>query len=220
MFLAISQPVSRRLPMARSCGAQCCRWRCLGLALLWRRDRLLAARPTDCVSGANICEWRIWHHLASEQLVWLSAADRMHTQCSLSGWHCCSNGPQPTPTGGYWRWSLVALIMWNFGLIANWTVLHMSSCAKGMPWPALWRWQFEVPYRLVGTVERSAVPPLHTDEKQLLGRTLLARMARSWYDTKQWAASSMAEHIAHNDRVLGSTPGRPTIFPACFGMIQ
>jgi hypothetical protein len=33
---------------------------------------------------------------------------------------------------------------------------------------------------------------------------------RGYYNTKVWAASSVAEHLTFNQRVVGSIPTRPT----------
>jgi hypothetical protein len=114
----------------------------LGLFLLWRRDRLLAALlllgflAQTYINGA-ISTWHLSGSFGFRRLI-DSTPIFVLGLAALLEWLRTHVG----------RWPLLAaallLIGWNAGLIANWTVLH-KELRPGLVWPDLWRWQIEAP---------------------------------------------------------------------------
>lgn len=122
----------------------------LGLVLLWRRDRLLGAGllvaflAQTYVNGAFGTTW----HLSS------SFGFRRLIECTpvlIIGLALLLEWAATHVDRRLLALVAIGLVVWNFGLIANWTVLHIEL-RKGLAWPALWRWQIEVPYRLAGSI--------------------------------------------------------------------
>jgi hypothetical protein len=114
----------------------------LGLAWLWRRDRLLAVLlllgflVQTYINGA-ISTWHLSGSFGFRRLI-DSTPIIVLGLAALVTWL--------RPRVG--RWPLIAtallLIGWNAALIANWTALH-KEIRPGLVWPDLWRWQLEAP---------------------------------------------------------------------------
>jgi hypothetical protein len=114
----------------------------LGLAWLWRRDWLLAALllvgflAQTYINGA-FSTWHLSGSFGFRRLI-DSTPIVILGLAALLAWLRTRLG----------RWPLVvaalALIGWNAGLIANWTLLH-KEIRPGLIWPELWRWQLEAP---------------------------------------------------------------------------
>jgi hypothetical protein len=44
---------------------------------------------------------------------------------------------------------VVALIVWNMGLIVNATLFNsLTNIRRGLTWPDVWQWQWELPMRM------------------------------------------------------------------------
>jgi hypothetical protein len=118
----------------------------LGLAWLWRRDRLLAALlllgflAQTYINGA-ISTWHLSGSFGFRRLI-DSTPIVVLGLAALLAWL--------RPRVG--RWPLIAaallLVGWNAALIANWAVLH-KEIRPGLIWPDLWRWQIEAPARIL-----------------------------------------------------------------------
>jgi hypothetical protein len=119
----------------------------LGLAWLWRRDRLLAALlligflGQTYINGA-FSTWHLSRSFGFRRLI-DSTPIFVLGLAALVAWL--------RPRLG--RWPLIAsallLIGWNAALIANWTVLHPNEIRPGLVWPELWSWQIEAPFRIL-----------------------------------------------------------------------
>jgi hypothetical protein len=119
----------------------------LGLAWLWRHDRLLAALlligflAQTYINGA-FSTWHLTGSFGFRRLI-DSTPIVVLGLAALVAWL--------RPRVG--RWPLIAaallLIAWNGALIANWTVLHKEEIRRGLVWPELWRWQIEAPFRIL-----------------------------------------------------------------------
>jgi hypothetical protein len=116
----------------------------LGLAWLWRRDRLLAALlllgllAQTYINGA-ISTWHLSGSFGFRRLI-DSTPIFVLGLAALVAWL--------RPRIG--RATLIAaallLVGWNAALIANWAVLH-TEIRRGLIWPDLWTWQLEAPAR-------------------------------------------------------------------------
>jgi hypothetical protein len=114
----------------------------IGLAWLWRRDRLLAALlllgflAQTYINGA-FSTWHLSGSFGFRRLI-DSTPIVVLGLASLVAWL--------RPRVGGWPLIAVALVLvgWNAALIANWTVLH-KEIRPGLIWPDLWRWQLEAP---------------------------------------------------------------------------
>jgi hypothetical protein len=121
-----------------------------GLALLWRRDRLLATAlalgflAQTYVNGAFGTTWHLTGAFGFRRLIECTPAftvglallaDRVAGRVG-------------------WRWALapaLLLVAWNAGLAVNASVFNAETqLRQGLSWPALWRWQLEAPFRLAG----------------------------------------------------------------------
>ncbi len=122
----------------------------LGLLLLWRRDRfragglLLAFLAQTYLNGAFGTTWHLTGSFGFRRLI----------ECSpifIVGLALGIDWAAPRVS---WRLIVVlgvALIVWNIGLIANWTVLN-TELREGLQWPELWQWQLEMPVKLLQKV--------------------------------------------------------------------
>jgi hypothetical protein len=119
----------------------------LGLAWLWRRDRLLAALlllgflAQTYVNGA-FSTWHLSGSFGFRRLIDITPIIVIGLAALLA---------RLRPRVG--RWPLIAaallLIGWNTALIANWTVLHPKEIRPGLVWPDLWSYQIEAPFRIL-----------------------------------------------------------------------
>ncbi|HWQ16081.1 MAG TPA: hypothetical protein VNL77_24990 [Roseiflexaceae bacterium] len=119
-----------------------------GLALLWRRDRLLASAlalgflAQTYVNGAFGTTWHLTGAFGFRRLIECTPAftvglallaDRLAARVG-------------------WRWALLPallLVAWNAGLVVNASVFNAETqLRQGLTWPDLWRWQLEAPFRL------------------------------------------------------------------------
>jgi hypothetical protein len=122
----------------------------LGLAWLWRRDRLLATLlllgflAQTYINGA-FSTWHLSRSFGFRRLI-DSTPIIVLGLAALVAWLRSRLG----------RWPLIAaallLIGWNGALIANWTVLHPLEIRPGLVWPELWSWQIEAPFRILARV--------------------------------------------------------------------
>lgn len=118
-----------------------------GLLLLWRRDRFLTASlliafgAQTYLNGAFGTTWHLTGSFGFRRLIECSPIFILGLALLLD-W---------AMTHIDWRVLAViglVMIIWNVGLIANWTVLQ-PELRKGLKWPELWGWQLDVPLRLV-----------------------------------------------------------------------
>lgn len=125
----------------------------LGLALLWRRgERLLAGLLLLAfvvqvyLNGAFGTTWHLTGSFGFRRLI----------ECSPIFIVGLAMGIDWAARRVDWRVLLglaVALVAWNFGLMANWTVLQ-PQLRRGLVWPDVWGWQLDVPRRMVDTVAK------------------------------------------------------------------
>jgi hypothetical protein len=116
----------------------------LGLAWLWRRDRLLAALlllgflAQTYINGA-ISTWHLTRAFGFRRLIECTPIFVLGLAALLE-WLRPRLGRWPLLLGA------LALIGWNAGLVINWTVFNAEThLREGMTWPNLWRWQLEAP---------------------------------------------------------------------------
>jgi hypothetical protein len=121
-----------------------------GLALLWRRDRLLAAAlalgflAQTYVNGAFGTTWHLAGAFGFRRLIectpifTLGLALLLERLAPRVGW-------RPLLAGA------LLLVLWNAGLVLNASVFNAETqLRQGLSWPELWRWQFEAPAKLAG----------------------------------------------------------------------
>jgi hypothetical protein len=122
----------------------------LGLAWLWRRDRLLAALlvigflAQTYINGA-FSTWHLSRSFGFRRLIDITPIFVLGL-AALLAWLRPRIGRRPLIA------TALLLIGWNIALIANWTVLHPSEIRPGLVWPELWRWQIEAPFRILSRV--------------------------------------------------------------------
>jgi hypothetical protein len=122
----------------------------LGLALLWPRDRLLAAAlllaflAQTYVNGAFGTTWHLTGAFGFRRLIECTPVFAVGLALLVER--------LARPWG--WRWPLLAalfLVGWNAGLVINATVFNAETeLRRGLTWPELWRWQLEAPLRVAG----------------------------------------------------------------------
>lgn len=121
-----------------------------GLLLLWRRDRFLVAvlltafLAQTYLNGAFGTTWHLSGSFGFRRLI----------ECSpifIPGLALLLDRAMIRVDWRVLALLALVLIAWNFGLVANWTVLQ-PDLRKGLVWPDVWRWQLEVPVRLVNTL--------------------------------------------------------------------
>lgn len=126
----------------------------LGLPLLWRRDRLLALvfpllfLAQVYLNGAFGSTWHLTGSFGFRRLIECTPIMIVGLALLLDWLHPRLGRLAFVPT-----LLILALIAWNSGLILNWTVFNtITNLREGMRWPQLWRWQAEVPGRLLSTI--------------------------------------------------------------------
>jgi len=122
----------------------------LGLPLLWRRDRLLAAAlalaflAQTYINGAFGSTWHLAGAFGFRRLIEC-------TPIFVLGLALLVDWVEARVDR---RWLLVPallLIAWNAGLALNWTLFNDETHLRaGMTWPDLWRWQLDVPRKAIG----------------------------------------------------------------------
>ena len=122
----------------------------LGLVLLWRRTRWLALAfgvaflAQTYLNGAFGTTWHLTGSFGFRRLIECSPIFILGLALVID-W-----ATQRID----WRLLVafgIVFILWNFGLIANWTVLQ-PELRRGLKWPELWSWQFEAPLKLLGRI--------------------------------------------------------------------
>lgn len=122
----------------------------LGLALLWRRDRLLLAAlalaflAQTYVNGAFGTTWHLAGAFGFRRLIECTPIFTLGLALLLD---------RAAGRAGWWPLGLasLALVAWNAGLAVNATVFNgETGLRQGLTWPDLWRWQIEAPGRLAG----------------------------------------------------------------------
>ncbi len=124
----------------------------LGLALLWRRDRLLLAAllaaflAQTYINGAYGTTWHLRGAFGFRRLIECTPLFVIGLALLLDwlalriGWRAVALLPLP-------------FLAWNAGLVLNATLFNdVTGLRQYIRWPELWRWQLEVPAKLVGTV--------------------------------------------------------------------
>ena len=124
----------------------------LGLALLWRRDRMLAAAlllaflAQTYINGAFGTTWHLRGAFGFRRLIECTPLFVVGLALLLD---------RLAGRVG-WRWAVVpalALVAWNAGLVINATVFNAETGLRtGLTWPDLWRWQLEAPLRVAGVL--------------------------------------------------------------------
>lgn len=119
----------------------------IGLALLWRRDRLLtvvliaAFLAQTWINGAFGTTWHLTGAFGFRRLIEC-------TPIFVVGLALLNDAL----TRRVGRFGVVVpavlLIGWNFGLVLNATVFNAeTNLRRGLTWPDVWRWQVEAPLR-------------------------------------------------------------------------
>ncbi len=125
----------------------------IGLALLWRHDRLLAIALTAIflaqtwINGAFGTTWHLTGAFGFRRLIEC-------TPIFVIGL-ALLNDALIRRVGRFGVFvPAVVLIGWNVGLVLNATVFNAeTNLRRGLTWPDVWRWQMEAPlraFRLVG----------------------------------------------------------------------
>jgi hypothetical protein len=121
----------------------------LGLALLWRRDRRLAAGLAlmffvqTYINGAFGTTWHLSGAFGFRRLI--ECTPVFVVGLALVVDIVARRG---------WMWALtpaVLFVAWNAGLVVNASVFNdETQLRQGLTWPDLWRWQLEAPLKLAG----------------------------------------------------------------------
>lgn len=120
----------------------------LGLALLWRRDRMLAAAlllaflAQTYVNGAFGTTWHLAGAFGFRRLIECTPIFVVGLALLLD---------RAAPRLGWRALGLAALafVLWNAGLAINATLFNAeTNMRQGLTWPDVWRWQIEAPVRL------------------------------------------------------------------------
>lgn len=124
----------------------------LGLPLLWRRDRLLAAvlallfLAQTYINGAFGSTWHLSGAFGFRRLIECTPIFVVGLALGLD-WMAARIDR---------RWLLAPaalLVAWNLGLALNWTLFNAETHLRsGMTWPDLWRWQLEAPGKALAKV--------------------------------------------------------------------
>jgi hypothetical protein len=124
----------------------------LGLLLLWRHDRglaaalLLAFLAQTYVNGAFGTTWHLSGAFGFRRLIECTPAFVVGLALLVDR------------LVGRWGWRAAVLpalllVLWNAGLVVNATVFNGETKLRaGLTWPDLWRWQLEAPLKLAGTI--------------------------------------------------------------------
>jgi hypothetical protein len=120
----------------------------IGLALLWRRDRLLGLVLALAFLGQTYLNGALstWH---------LSAAFGFRRLIECTPIFVLGLALLADRLGERTGRSLLLVLAllfvgWNFSLALNWALLHPNEIRQGLVWPELFWWQLEAPFRAAG----------------------------------------------------------------------
>lgn len=124
----------------------------LGLALLWRRDRLLAALlllgffAQTYINGAFGTTWHLTRSFGFRRLIECTPIFALGLAALIERLRARSGRTLPALAA-------VLLIYWNIGLIAQWTIVR-PQIREGLIWDGMLRYQVvEVPRAVIGKVD-------------------------------------------------------------------
>lgn len=123
-----------------------------GLALLWRRDRLLAVvlgmlfLAQTYINGAFGTTWHLSGAFGFRRLIEC-------TPLFVVGLALLIDRVKERFGPGWVVLPVLLLIGWNAGLVVNATVFNAeTNLRRGLSWPELWRWQLEAPIKLASKI--------------------------------------------------------------------
>jgi hypothetical protein len=121
----------------------------LGLPLLWRRDRLLAAAllaafAAQTYANGAIYTWHLSGAFGFRRLIECTPLFVLGLAVLLDGTQRLSRNRPPAAIAALLV--ALALVGWNAGLVFNWAVgPHAKEVRRGLDWRYLPGWQLDVP---------------------------------------------------------------------------